>query len=360
MTKLDRYIAVNVLQAMLLVLLILGSLNFIFSLVDEFGETNEVYRAFDAFKYVLLVFPRYIYELLPMTALIGALTGLGVLASSNELVVMQASGVRVERIIWAVMKPALLLVVIGLILGEFVAPRLELQGEMQRSLAKGEEMALSRYGYWQRDDKEFLHFTAIDAAGELRGVSIFSFDDNQQLLSKTEAQYARFETQGSDTYWTLYNGMEQEFIETPSGPVSTNNEFRAKVWPVDLSPDLLKVLIIDPDKMAMSDLYLYANRFRSQGQQSDSYFLSFWKKMLQPLTTAALVLVAISFIFGPLRESTMGSRLFTAICFGIVFIILQRLLSTVSLVYHVNPFLAVFLPILLCAGLGWYLLKKAL
>src|SRR5690606_27413300 len=113
------------------------------------------------------------------------------------------------------------------------------------------------------------------------------------------------------------------------------------------------------DRMTMSDLYLYAQRFERQGQDADPYWLALWKKMLQPLTTAVLVLLAITFIFGPLREATMGSRVFTAISVGLVFTILQRLVHTASLVYQFSPLAAVLLPLLLCAMIGLLLFRRA-
>ena len=106
MPKLDRHIAKHVLGAMALVLLVLGGLDLLFTAVDELGNTNERYGSAAALKYVLLTFPWHVYELLPMVSLIGALVGLGLLATGNELVVMQASGVSVGRIVRAVMKPA--------------------------------------------------------------------------------------------------------------------------------------------------------------------------------------------------------------------------------------------------------------
>ena len=80
--------------------------------------------------------------------------------------------------------------------------------------------------------------------------------------------------------------------------------------------------------------------------------LSFWGKLLQPLATLALVLLAVSFVFGPLRESTMGFRVFVAIGVGLLFTILQQLLEPASLLLGINPLFAVLLPIMSCAALG--------
>ena len=358
MTRIDRYIYKQVLLAMGVVLMVLAGLDLVFTLVDEIGETEGTYQTWDAVRYVLFVFPRHIYELLPMTTLIGSLAGLGILASANELVVLQASGMKVLRIVWSVMKPAIAVMALGLVLGEFIAPRLELAGELDRALARGEQVALSRYGHWQRDSNEFMHFNAIDPNGVLHGVSIYSFQD-QQLTGITTAESALYDGNSDSGHWMLQNGEETVFNSAENKPSGQVFPFVEKSWSVELTPDLLKVLIIDPDKMSISDLYQYADRFENQGQDGSAYYLSFWKKVLQPITTAALVIVAVSFIFGPLRSATMGSKLFTAVCFGILFYLIQNLLSTVSLVYQLNPFLAVLGPILFCLLLGMFLLRRA-
>lgn len=359
MTRIDRYIMNQVLLAMAVVLIVLAGLDLVFTLVDEIGETDAAYGTLDAIRYVLFVFPRHIYELLPMTALIGSLVGLGILASANELVVLQASGVKVLRIVWAVMKPAMLVMAAGLLLGEFIAPRLELQGELERALARGEQVALSRYGHWQRDDNEFMHFNAIDPGGVLHGISIYEFNADKILAALITADSAVYMESAEGSFWQLQNGTLSSFTFTGNKPASNVSTFNTRNWDVDLSPDLLKVLIIDPDKMSITDLFRYASRFENQGQDGSTYFLSFWKKVLQPVTTAALVIVAVSFIFGPLRSATMGSKVFTAICFGIVFYLVQNLLSTVSLVYQFNPLIAVTGPILFCLAIGLFLLRRS-
>ena len=91
---------------------------------------------------------------------------------------------------------------------------------------------------------------------------------------------------------------------------------------------------------------------------SDTYYLAFWKKVLQPLSTLALVILAISFVFGPLREATMGARVFVALAIGLVFTILQRMMEPASLLYGFDPLLAVLMPILLCASVGFFLMRK--
>lgn len=362
MAKLDYYIARHVLAAMALVLLVLGGLDLLFTAVDELGDTSERYGSLAALQYVLLTFPWHVYELLPMASLIGALAGLGLLATGNELVVMQAAGVSTLRIVQAVMKPTLLVMLFGVLLGEYVAPVFELRAAVNKAVANGEQVGLSRFGHWERDDSTFLHFNALETDGALHGVSLLEFDAQQRIVRSVEATRAVHAGAAADgrTAWVLEQGRELAFTHTDDGRVSsTQHIFITLPLTLDLTPDALRVLIVDPDEMAMRDLWRHADRFERQGQDASPYYLAFWKKVLQPLTTALLVLVAISFVFGPLREATMGSRVFTAICFGLGFTILQRLMHNIALVYQLPPLLAVALPLLLTGLLGLYFFRRA-
>ena len=120
----------------------------------------------------------------------------------------------------------------------------------------------------------------------------------------------------------------------------------------------ISVLLIEPDEQSISGLYQFAEYFKKEGLDSDTYYLAFWKKLLQPISTLALVVLAISFVFGPLREATMGARVFVALGIGLVFTILQRMMEPASLLYGFSPLLAVLVPIVLCAFLGFFLLRK--
>ena len=113
MRKLDRYIAANVLGATTVVLVVLVFLEGLFSFLGELGDVRGNYQTMDALLYTIFQFPKKIYEFIPVSALVGCLAGLGSMASSSELVVMRAAGVSLWRMVWAVIKPALLMVMIG-------------------------------------------------------------------------------------------------------------------------------------------------------------------------------------------------------------------------------------------------------
>ncbi len=123
MRKIGRYIARTVFAAIALVLLVILSLDLIGGFIDEVADLRADYDVGEALAYIALTMPGRIYEYIPYASLIGCLAGLGLLASSSELVVMRAAGVSVVRITWLVLKPVLVFIALGLVLGEYVLHR---------------------------------------------------------------------------------------------------------------------------------------------------------------------------------------------------------------------------------------------
>ena len=299
MVKLDRYIGSSVLIAILAVLGIILGLATLFAFIDEMGEISDTYTLTDVASYVLLTAPRRLYEMLPMAALIGCLIGLGSLASNSELTIMRAAGVSIGRIVWAVMKPMLVLMLAGVLIGEYVAPASENLAQANRSLAQGSGDAQSaKHGMWHRQGDEFIHINSVQPNGILYGVTRYRFDAERHMLSASFAKRADFDKehwQLTDITTTLFHDKSSEVVTAP-----------VERWDVALSPQLLNTVVMTPESLSISGLWGYIHYLADQGLNNGRYWLAFWVKVLQPLVTAALVLMAISFIFGPLRSVTRG------------------------------------------------------
>ncbi len=352
MVKLDRYIGTSVLLAILAVLGVILGLATLFAFIDEMSDISPTYGLGDVAWFVLLTAPRRLYDMLPMAALIGCLIGLGTLASNSELTIMRAAGVSVSRIVWAVMKPMLVLMVCGLLVGEYIAPVTEAKAQADRSLAQGIGDAQSgRHGLWHREGQQFIHINTVQPNGLLYGVTRYTFDGERHIERASFAKKAQY-TDGhwnlSDVATTVFHGDRTEVINSP-----------AEQWDVTVTPQLLSTVVMAPESLSMSGLWSYIHYLSDQGLRNSTYWLAFWTKILQPLVTAALVLMAISFIFGPLRSVTLGQRVFTGVLVGFTFRIVQDLLGPSSLVFGFPPLLAVVIPSLFCAVVGWWLLRRA-
>lgn len=352
MVKLDRYIGSSVFMAILAVLGIILGLASLFAFIDEMGSVSDSYTVMDVLGFVLLTAPRRVYEMLPMAALIGCLIGLGSLASNSELTIMRAAGVSVGRIVWAVMKPMLVLMLVGVLVGEYVAPATESQAQANRALAQGSgDAQSSKHGLWHRQGDEFIHINAVQPNGLLYGVTRYHFDKERHLLSSSFAKNAKFDKD----YWQLTDVTTTYFREGHTEVISTADER----WDVALSPQLLNTVVMAPESLSITGLWGYIHYLADQGLNNGRYWLAFWVKVLQPLVTAALVLMAISFIFGPLRSVTLGQRVFTGVLVGFTFRIAQDLLGPSSLVFGFSPLFAVLVPAGICTLAGFWLLRRA-
>ncbi len=352
MAKLDWYIGKSVFMAILAVLGIILGLASLFAFIDEMADISDTYTFWDAGSFVVMTAPRRLYDMLPMAALIGCLIGLGALASSSELTIMRAAGVSIGRIVWAVMKPMLVLMIAGLLIGEYVAPVTEAQAQAARSLAQGTGDAQSaRRGLWHRQGDEFIHINTVQPNGLLYGVTRYRFDDQRHMISASFAKQANYKTE----YWELKDVSTTLFHEGRTEVVSTPQER----WNIALSPQLLSTVVLPPESLSMTGLYGYAHYLADQGLANGRYWLAFYTKILQPLVTVALVLMAISFIFGPLRSVTLGQRVFTGVLVGFTFRIAQDLLGPSSLVFGFSPLFAVLVPAGICALAGIWLLRRA-
>lgn len=83
-----------------------------------------------------------------------------------------------------------------------------------------------------------------------------------------------------------------------------------------------------------------------------------WSKIFSPLSVAVMMLMALSFIFGPLRSVPMGIRVVTGISFGFLFYVLDQIFGPLSTVYSMPPVLGALLPSMLFLLISVYMLLK--
>ncbi|MAR90729.1 MAG: LPS export ABC transporter permease LptG [Pseudomonadota bacterium] len=352
MKLLDNYLGRTVLFSVCMVLFVLVSLDGAFAYLAELDDLKDSYQALEALLFILLTLPRRIYDFLPVATLIGSLIGLGTLANTSELTVIRAAGVSISRIVWAASRPVIWLVLLGLLLGQFIVPQTEqfAQSERARYLYMGESIG-SRDGYWYREGGQYTHIQVVQPNGVMYGISRFFFDDDNVLIRADFAERAIY--QGD--HWVLEKVRQTRI----SGEQTESGHFQTLRWDnTSITPQVMSVVVLKPDYLSITGLYRYAAYLESQDLESTSYFFSFWKKVLQPLTTLVMVFIAISFVFGPLRSVTMGQRLMAGIIVGLLFHYAQQFLGHVTIIFSLTPFLAAAIPLVVSLFIGVYLLKR--
>jgi len=352
---LDRYIGKTIFNTIMATLFMLVSLSGIIKFVDQLRKTGQgEYTALGAGLYTVLSVPKDIEIFFPMAALLGALLGLGTLAQRSELVVMQASGFTRLQIAASVMKTAIPLVLLTMAIGEFVAPQGEQMARNYRAQQLvGGSLLSTQNGLWAKDGNNFVFIERIRNNNQLAGISIYSFDHDRRLQS---VQYAASATYNADKkVWELAQ-VDQSNLTDPLQV--TGSQMLSGEWKTSLTPDKLGVVALDPDALSIRGLYNYTKYLKQSGQVAGRYQLNMWSKIFQPLSVAVMMLMALSFIFGPLRSVSMGFRVVVGISFGFLFYVLDQIFGPLSLVYHIPPVLGALLPSAAFLALSIYLLLK--
>ncbi|MCK3658798.1 lipopolysaccharide ABC transporter permease LptG [Pasteurellaceae bacterium Pebbles2] len=352
MNTLDRYIGKSILGAIFATLLTLVGLSAIIKFVEQFRLVGKgTYDVSQAVMYTLLTVPKDLETFFPMAALLGALIALGNLASRSELVVMQSAGFSRLKIGLAVMKTALPLVVLTMIIGEWGIPQTEQYARDMRAKAmSGGSIASVMNGVWAKDGNDFIFVRRITDEAKLNDIYIYRFNDERKLTQVSHANQGFF----ANDEWTL-NNLNTSVISAEK--IITSNKLTEK-WKTNLTPDKLGIVALRPTSLSISGLSDYIYFLKQTGQDSKKFELTYWRKLFQPISVGVMMMLALSFIFGPLRSVTAGARIVTGICFGFLFYVVNEIFGPLSLVYSVPPLAGALMPSVMFLLITWWLLSR--
>lgn len=347
----ERYIGRALFSHIAMVLSVLLALYFFSTLMSEMGMVGRgSYSAADALSYSLMLLPRQAYELFPLVALVGAILGIGSLASTNELTVLRAAGVSIRRLTLIVMKSGLLIILLVVAMGETLAPYLEKEAQAKRLSQLALSVSLnSNDGLWARDGNDFINISALLPEGFASDIRRLRFD-GLKLVSIESARMGRYE----DNVWVVGPVVKTHFHE---GRVTTE-KVKVDRWSSTLTPDVVSVAAMTPENLALWELFEFIDYLQENGLASERYETAVWMRLLSPLATGGMILLALPFVFGPLRTVTIGQRVMVGSMVGILFYLLNGVFSRLGILFDIEPVVSAGTPILLVFSLWFYLMRR--
>jgi lipopolysaccharide export system permease protein len=353
MQILDRYLGRTILAASFTVIVALVAAFTFFAFLDELNDVGKGgYTILTALQFVLLRTPVLTYQLFPVAALIGSLLGLGTLLAHGEMVAIRAAGVSLGRTVMAAMKAALLLMVVAMLIGELLVPGAEQMARTTRSLAISDQIALrTRSGFWARDGLSFINIRTVLPGDRVESVYIYEFDADNKLRVSTFARAAHY----VDKKWLLEDIEQTTFS---NDQIKVQRIARAQ-WDSLLRPELIGLVVIDPDNLSMWDLVGYIRYLSNNGQNAQRYKQALWSKLAYPLATGAMVFLAVPLVFASARLTTVGGRIVIGSLVGISFHILNQAAGHLGVVFNLNPVVSVLGPTMLIIAIGLVLLRRA-
>ena len=352
LSKVDRYIGQVVLVGTALVLMVIFLLMSFVDFVDglkDIGKAN--FGIWQHIQFVLLSQPKNLFLLLPATALVGSTIGLSYLAANSELIAMRAAGISVWRIGTSVIKTGIIFIIAGFLMGEYVVPVTEDMAHQGRAESLGIVFAKKIYSrVWLRQDQEFINILEVLPDKSLLRVNIYSFDENMRLQRHIEAMQAIY----IDGSWEL----ERASISEIDGD-QVRASLRAKYeWKTSLTPDVLSVFTVKPDSLSLLQLHRYIKHLQRNRQQTSNYELVFWRKLFSPLAIAIMLLLAIPFVFAPLRSANMGQRVFIGILVALAFYMVNLSFGSFAIISQWPPLVGAAAPPLIFLGLVFWLFRR--
>jgi lipopolysaccharide export system permease protein len=353
MNVLTFHIGKEILKGALVTLLILLTIFNLFTLADELKDMEGQYGLKQIFYYVALTSPTVLFQLVPASALIGSLFVLGSMGNNRELIAMQAAGLSVLGIIKAVMLAGLVLVILSMLIGEFIAPVSEKLAQKVKMTGLHESVVMnSRYGVWLREGSNYINVRQAEDDGILSNISIYELDDQRHLNRAIHADKAIFL---GDKTWKLVN-IKDSSISTQKVEVNQQAE---RIWKSSIAPNLLKIVVVDPNDLSLYDLAMYVNFLKDNHQKSHTYEVAFWGRAVSPLTTFVMMLVSAPFVIGIHRGVSVGARIMLGVTIGMGFNIFDKIVNHFGLIYNLNPPLMALLPSLAVFAVVLYAIKKA-
>lgn len=340
---------------MLSVLLLL-TIDVLFSLIKELNDITAFYTMGDVFFYVMLTIPSKIYEMFPVSVVVAVVVSLGALANGSELVVMLASGVSKFRIALTAMMGVGFWLLLVVLMGEYVAPAGDQMAQQFRNeqVSQGKATSASN-AIWLRDGDVILrtnHMAELALKGtyELKDVTVFALKD-KKLTQVSDAESATFE----NNHWTLKNLKVSTFSDTG---VKTSM-VEQQQWESRIQPEILNISTTRPKYLSIRDIKKFQQFSAKTGSLQSAYHIAWWSKMTFPLLVIATGLCGIVMLFGQIRSSGFAQRLVVGIVIGVVVYLLNKTLLNYGEVYHVHPFWVTLLPsMMLTVSLLWVLSGK--
>ncbi len=212
MSVLSRYVARTVLGAIILVMAVLVVLGALFNFISEQGAIGVGhYDMIEGLVHSLLTVPRFALNVFPVGVLVGSMLGVGALARSHELTAMRSGGMSKWRMAATMLGCGAILLLAGLAVGEYVAPRFEQLADERKALARYDNLSLAGSGgAWVRDGNLLINVAERSSISEFGGMLIFELTPDNRLAAVARAHRA---TQSVGTSWALGDYSESRFSE---------------------------------------------------------------------------------------------------------------------------------------------------
>lgn len=373
----EKYFARQIYVTFVFILFAFSGLFFFFDLISELNSIGHGnYKFGYAVLRVALQTPSRFYEIIPVAALISAIYVFAQMAANSEFTIFRVSGLATNQALRSLLKIGIPLVILTYLIGEFVGPYADQLSERVRLQALGASVSSNfQSGVWVKDTlaarengdqvTRFVNVGSLSPDSTISNVRIYEFDSKFQLQNVRIAQTGRYEPPG---HWLLKGVTETEL--TPIKPIggepadALNPVYRSQQVTLpeyrlrsDLTPQILSVLLVSPERMSLINLFRYIQHLRENQQDTQRYDIALWRKLLYPFAVFVMLVLSLPFAYLHTRAGVVGVKVFGGIMLGMSFQLLNTLFSHIGTLNTWPAPLTAATPGLIYLALGLFALK---
>ncbi|CAN7472431.1 LPS export ABC transporter permease LptG [Trinickia sp. LjRoot230] len=373
----EKYFARQIYFAFVFILFAFSGLFFFFDLINELNTVGHGnYKFGYAVVRVALQTPSRFYEIIPVAGLISAIYVFAQMAANSEYTIFRVSGLSTGQALRSLLKIGIPLVALTYFIGEVVGPYSDQLSERVRLEALGSAVSTNfASGVWVKDTltarEDGQRVTRFVNVGELMpdtsisNVRIYEFDSKFELTNVRIAQSGRYQGAG---HWLLKGVSDTNLASiAPSAATPTdalNPVYRATQTTLpeyslrsELTPQILSVLLISPDRMSMFNLFRYIQHLTENRQDTQRYEIALWKKLLYPFAVLVMLVLSLPFAYLHTRAGVVGVKVFGGIMLGMSFQLINTLFSHIGMLNTWPAPVTAATPALIYLVLGFVALK---
>lgn len=352
MRILRSYLTRQMVSGWLMAAGILGVLLFLVRLIDELDRVVGRYTTGKVLLHVALTLPQQLLTLAPVIVLVGTLTAFARLEQANEMTAVRGSGMNKPRFLRMLGVPFLFLALTLWGLMQWATPQLHQWGEEIRSEARGNNRLEPGQSLWSRTEENFYRVGKLGTRQIPRDIDVFEFSEDRQLRRAIHAARAEIL---EERRWRLLKVTERRWVDGILRVEKLEELEVDGLW----SRDELQRLLLSVDSMPPSILYAYRQYLERTGQTAEGPALAFWNRVLLPVATVGMGLLALGLSVKPgSRRTGVGRQLGIGVLVGVLFYLGSQIVLALGQIFQLPPLLTAVIPVLAILAVSTLLLLR--
>ena len=337
-----------------------------FDLVEELQNLTKLarqgYQIQHAFLVIATKVPGHLYDLLPISVLIGTIFVMARLAQSSEFTILRSGGLGPGRALGMLLKLGWVFAIVTLLLGDYASPWAEQQGLLLKARFRG-DLTSGRTGAWlkeKQDDQQLaINVRAMDPEGRMLNVHIQRFNAQGALQGTIQARQGDF----GAAAWLLEDVEVMNLRTRGESATMEKKHLDQMNWPTQISRDMVRAALVSAERMKIWDLALYTRHLSQNNQNAQQYEIELWRKVFYPLSCFVMLTLALPFAYLHFRSGQIAGHVFGGVMAGISFYLLNNVFSHIGNLRNWEPWITSAAPSLLytlisLGAFGWMVLRR--